>query len=99
MSRHYSPLRTATAVGFFAIAVTAQAGDRPTAQDMLLEQAPDSTTIIVVPTAPARGTGGTVYYEIGDTLYGTDGSTATRYGDAIHVVPDANTAIDELLEE
>ncbi|MCY1364556.1 hypothetical protein D9M69_513640 [compost metagenome] len=53
----------------------------------------------MVPVAPSRSAGGTVYYDDGTTVYGSDGSTATRYGDLIHVVPSADDYVDEVLKE
>ncbi|MOA11444.1 hypothetical protein D3C78_1313840 [compost metagenome] len=84
------------------LAAAAEFGDlgasRPSAQDMLRTPPPSPSTVIVVPVAPSRS-GGTTYYDDGKTVYGSDGSTATRYGDTIYVVPDSNTTINELLEE
>jgi hypothetical protein len=95
MPSHARITRTAIAVGVFTIALTSHAAEfgdlgqsRPSAQDMLRPPPPSSSTIYV-PVAPASDDSGsgTVYYDDGSTIYGTDGSTATRYGDLLHVVP------------
>ncbi|MGH8437440.1 MAG: hypothetical protein ACRERX_23940, partial [Pseudomonas sp.] len=57
--------------------------------------APAAAPAVVVPVAPSSSGTGTVYYDDGSTVYGSDGSTATRYGNMIHVVPDADQYLDE----
>ena len=82
--------RFALAVASFALAMTAGADELyslPTLPSLPGTSAP----AVVVPVAPSSSGGaGTVYYDDGSTVYGSDGSTATRYGDLIHVVPGTN---------
>ncbi|MDT4830726.1 hypothetical protein FQZ97_642010 [compost metagenome] len=60
--------------------------------------APAAPTV-VVPVDSSHSGSGTVYYDVGDTVYGSDGSTATRYGDAIYVRPSGIDTVNRVLEE
>ncbi|MCY1277007.1 hypothetical protein D9M68_378460 [compost metagenome] len=56
---------------------------------------PPVAPTVVVPVAPSSSGRGVVYDDDGTTLYGSDGSTATRYGDLLHIVPDADSYLDK----
>lgn len=89
------------------LAAAAEFGDLPSLEGLgelstpATAAAPAAPTV-VVPVDSSHSGSGTVYYDDGDTVYGSDGSdgsTATRYGDAIYVRPSGIDTVNRVLEE
>jgi hypothetical protein len=82
----------AVATSFYAVALTASAGDfgalpglspLPSLAAPVPAAAPHPAPTVYVPVAAPRNGRGVTYYDDGSPVYGSDGSTATRYGDLL----------------